>query len=68
MKFYMSDEKISQKRGSVFCAFLCDEISLRRKNKHCAILVASFVLPAVSALTGRILGNNRHEDEDDLQK
>ena len=33
-----------------------------------AILVASFVLPAVSALTGRILGNNRHEDEDSLQK
>lgn len=33
-----------------------------------AILVASFVLPAVSALTGRILGNNRHEDEDCLQK
>ena len=31
-----------------------------------AILVASFVLPAVSALTGRILGNNRHEDEDSL--
>ena len=33
-----------------------------------AILAASFVLPAVSALTGRILGNNRHEDEDSLQK
>ena len=33
-----------------------------------AILVPSFVLPAVSALTGRILGNNRHEDEDSLQK
>lgn len=33
-----------------------------------ATLAASFVLPAVSALTGRILGNNRHEDEDSLQK
>mgnify|MGYP004603908541 FL=1 len=33
-----------------------------------AILVASFVLPAVSALAGRILGNNRHEDKDSLQK
>ena len=43
--------------------YLCGE-----KINIVAILAASFVLPAVSALTGRILGNNRHEDEDGLQK
>lgn len=43
--------------------YLCGE-----KINIVAILVASFVLPAVSALTGHILGNNRHEDEDSLQK
>ena len=43
--------------------YLCGE-----KINVVATLVASFVLPAVSAFTGRILGNNRYEDEDDLQK